>query len=163
MISTKNVPVDQLADLKKANARVKGVDSKPIVLSIPLGVPNMKEAIDKAIESHPNAVALCDGVIYSKGWHCIFYGQNKYVVEGTPIYADRSSTNSYNQQVQPMQQNNYQASQTAAVQLFHEVQAGETIASIAQAYNVSIRDILSWNKLSSNVLNAGMRLVIYLQ
>lgn len=42
LISTKNVPMDQTLDLAKADKRVKGEDSKGIVLSVPLGMPNMK-------------------------------------------------------------------------------------------------------------------------
>lgn len=53
---------------------------------IPLGFPNMKEAIDKAIEKYPGAIGLVDGVVKSKGWTAILYGQNSYVVEGTPLY-----------------------------------------------------------------------------
>ena len=51
----------------------------------------------------------------------------------------------------------------AAVQLVHEVQASETLASIAAAYKVSVRDLLTWNRLSSNVVKAGTRLIVYLQ
>ena len=47
--------------------------------------------------------------------------------------------------------------------MIHEVQTGETLASIAAAYKVSVRDLLTWNRLSSNVVNPGTRLLIYLQ
>lgn len=157
LISTKNVPLERTGDLAKADSRVKGQDSKGMILSIPLGMPNMKEAIDRAIESYPGAVALSDGVVYSKGWTCLFYGKNKYVVEGTPVYlnANAQSAAPVSAAVQP--------AVPAAVQLIHEVQQGETLASIAAAYKVSVRDLLTWNRLSSNVVQTGTRLVVYLQ
>ena len=46
----------------------------------------MKEAIDRAIESVPGAVALVDGVVtYSYFYIPYIYGQETYVVEGTPL------------------------------------------------------------------------------
>lgn len=173
MISTKNVPIGQTAELAKAGSRVEGIDSKSIVLGIPLGMPNMKEAIDKAIESYPGAVALSDGVIYSKGWHCFFYGQNKFVVQGTPVYptgkgsigsvnnAPAGYQNQNQSQYQYPNQNQYQ--QAPMVQIIHEVQNGETLSDIAAAYKVSIRDIASWNRLNSNVITPGTRLLILVQ
>lgn len=80
VISSKNIPITELGvEFKKAEKRVKGVDSKWSILFIS-GIPNMKEAIDRAIEKYPGAVALADGVIYSKIWNCILLGQNQYVV-----------------------------------------------------------------------------------
>ena len=51
----------------------------------PTGTPNIKEAIDRAIESVPGAVALLDGVLSYSSWNAILYGQIKYIVEGTPL------------------------------------------------------------------------------
>lgn len=161
LISTKNVPLERTEDLVKADTRVKGQDSKGMILSIPLGVPNMKEAIDRAIESYPGAVALSDGVVYSKGWTCFFYGKSKYVVEGTPVYLNGNSP--ANTGVQPAVRSGAPAAAPAAVQLVHEVQPGETLASIAGAYKVSVRDLLTWNRLASNVVEPGSRLIVYLQ
>jgi len=86
IISTKNIDLARGADFKRGQARIEGVDSVSIIIFVPTGTPNIKEAIDRAIESVPGAVALLDGVIYAKSW-CIplLYGQNKYVVEGTPL------------------------------------------------------------------------------
>lgn len=64
---------------------------------------------------------------------------------------------------QQKQQRRAGAAPAAAVQMIHEVQTGETLASIAAAYKVSVRDLLTWNRLSSNVVNPGTRLLIYLQ
>lgn len=93
IISSKNVPItDKGTEFQKATSRVKGVDSKWSVLFVP-GVPNMKEAIDRAIEQYPGAVALTDGVVYQKSWTCFLVGQNKYIVEGTPLYPEQHDAN----------------------------------------------------------------------
>ncbi|MFW5768055.1 MAG: hypothetical protein ACOCXO_06780 [Bacteroidota bacterium] len=52
----------------------------------------MKEAIDVAIESTPGCVALMDGVVYSKAWFVVFYGQSMYVIEGTPLIDPSSAS-----------------------------------------------------------------------
>lgn len=79
-ISTKNVKLPTKAKGK----RVTGEDCVPVIL-FPLGVPNMKEAIDEAIESAgENYDALVDGVVYHINQSFLF-GQICYRVEGTPI------------------------------------------------------------------------------
>ncbi len=55
------------------------------------------------------------------------------------------------------------AAPASAVQLVHEVQQGETLASIAAACKVSVRELLTWNRLASNVVEPGTRLLVYLQ
>lgn len=45
---------------------------------------------------------------------------------------------------------------------FHEVKDGETLASIAKQYGVSMGNIISWNKLNSNVITEGSKLKIYI-
>ncbi|MFZ2603484.1 MAG: hypothetical protein WAX79_05750, partial [Candidatus Omnitrophota bacterium] len=49
------------------------------------GVPNIKTAIDKAIESVPGAVALLDGVVSQKSFYILLFGGYGYIVEGTPL------------------------------------------------------------------------------
>lgn len=46
--------------------------------------------------------------------------------------------------------------------LYHKVRIGETIYQIATRYNVSEKDIVAWNKLSSNMAKVGQRLLIFL-
>ena len=56
------------------------------IIFIPTGTVNIKEALDKAIESTPGCVALLDGVIYSKFWWIPYiYGQQSATIEGTPL------------------------------------------------------------------------------
>jgi uncharacterized lipoprotein YajG len=86
LISSKNIDLSHGADFKRSSTRVKGEDKRQIFFIIPTGVPNAKEAMDKAIESVPGAVALLDGVINKKAWSIPFiYGEVSYEVEGTPL------------------------------------------------------------------------------
>lgn len=152
VISTKNVPLGKnAATMQKANQRVKGVDKSHMVLFIPFGSPNMKEAIDKAIEKYPGAVGLADGVIKSKSMWFLLYGQNSYIVEGTPIYETTP-------EAKEVATDNAQNGETMV--FFHEVKNGETIADIAKTYNVSVADIIKWNKLSSADAIVGEKLKI---
>ncbi len=86
IISTKNIDLSQMAKFKRGDTRVKGEDSKYIVIIIPTGTPSMKQAIDNAIQSVPGCVGLLDGVVYYK-WFYIPYvvGKFSYLVEGTPL------------------------------------------------------------------------------
>lgn len=85
-ISTKNVDWSKASTFTRSPARTKGEDTVHIIIFIPTGSPNMKEAVDRAIESKPGGVALVDGVVYSKFWWIPYiYGQVSYVVEGTPL------------------------------------------------------------------------------
>lgn len=180
VISSKNIPITEMGvEFKKAEKRVKGVDSKWSILFIS-GIPNMKEAIDRAIEKYPGAVALADGVIYSKIWNCILLGQNQYVVEGTPIYLDcRNNNSGLSNEGNYIPQQTSQSSccqqkvqeepsqvllqQKNVMRVTHNVQTGETLAAIATAYGVSIPEIIKWNKLESNTVYKGMKLIIYIQ
>jgi len=46
--------------------------------------------------------------------------------------------------------------------IYHKVKIGETITQIALQYNVSKKDIITWNNLSSNMARVGQRLLIIL-
>lgn len=86
LISTKNIDLTRGASFKRAQSRVTGEDSVCIIIIIPTGVPNMKTAIDKAIESVPGAIALLDGVLSQKVWYIPYiFGKSSFVVEGTPL------------------------------------------------------------------------------
>ncbi len=85
IISTKNIDLSHAANFKKGQQRNKGEDKVYWLVFIPLGVPNLKEAIDKTIEQTPGAVALVDGVVYQKSMWFILTGFSAYIVEGTPL------------------------------------------------------------------------------
>ena len=141
IISTRNVPIGQKsAVLEKAGSRVKGKDTAHSFLMLQFGLPNMKEAIDKALEKYYGAVALADGVVKSNWWSIFIYGQNSIIVEGTPIYEPEGS-----------------------VMFFYEVKEGDTVSSIAETYKVTLGQVLKWNELSTPEVPAGTKLKLYVK
>lgn len=85
--STKNINVEDSLHRVDYDNRVTGKDVKHIVVIFPTGQPNMKEAMDNAIEKAPKAVALSNVTVKSVGWYIPWiYGQNSFVVEGNPMY-----------------------------------------------------------------------------
>ena len=161
VISTKNYPIGnaEAAAITKADKRVKGVDKRHIILCFPFGTPNMKQAIDRAIEAYPGAIGLADGVVKSKYWWALLYGQSSYIVEGTPIYPNTgAAAGNANYQT-----TSNSAQQGSALLFFHEVKSGETLADIAKTYGVSISDIIRWNGLSSTAISPGTKLKVQLQ
>ena len=84
LLSTKNIDLTKASTFKRSTSRVTGEDTISIIIFIPTGVPHVKEAVDKALEGVPGAVALVDGVVKSSGWWFIF-GQSSIIVEGTPL------------------------------------------------------------------------------
>lgn len=83
--STKNYNLNSNNFVK--GARVTGEDSAPVVL-FPLGIPNVKTAIDRAIEKNRCSVALGDLVVTEYN-HSFIFGKFGFIVEGTSII-DRS-------------------------------------------------------------------------
>ena len=85
-ISSKNIDLTKGASFERGKARVIGEDSANIIVIIPTGTPNAKEALDRAIEKEPGAVALLDGVITHSSWYIPYiYGKTTITVEGTPL------------------------------------------------------------------------------
>jgi hypothetical protein len=79
--STKNYNINSTEFIK--GPRVTGEDTYPVIL-FPLGIPNMKTAIDKAIEKDECAVGLSDLVI-SQLNHSFLIGSIGYRAEGNLI------------------------------------------------------------------------------
>jgi hypothetical protein len=82
IISSKNIDLSKGANFKRGTNRVEGKDlvHSGGGFAGPMA-PNMKTAIDRAIESVPGTVALVDGVIYQiMGSFSV-----GYKVEGTPL------------------------------------------------------------------------------
>lgn len=86
--STKNYNLNSNQFVK--GERVTADDSVPVVL-FPLGIPNMKTAMDKAIEKNKCSVALTDVVITSLNY-AFLVGKIGYRVEGTQVI-DTSQSN----------------------------------------------------------------------
>lgn len=200
VISTQNVPLTERGEvLLKANSRVQGSDTKWQILFVP-GIPSMKEAIDRAIRKYHGAVALADGVVYSKAWSIGLFGQSTYTVEGTPLYPlhsgggvtttpveyQRSENGNSNQQVQyyhydtpqtqiqtqPQTQTQTQpqtrtqqqpaTSTQRVMRVTHIVEGEKSVSELAVMYEVSVSDILIWNKMNTTSLTKGQKVIIYL-
>jgi hypothetical protein len=85
-VSSKNFEWSRAGEYQRTSRRVAGEDKVHIIIFFPTGVSHTKEAMDRAIESVPGAVALVDGVIKTKSWYIpLIYGQYSWVVEGTPL------------------------------------------------------------------------------
>ncbi|KFD19704.1 hypothetical protein GTPT_1635 [Tatumella ptyseos ATCC 33301] len=83
--STKNYDINSNHFIK--GARVTGEDSAPVVI-FPLGIPNVKTAIDNAIEKDKCSVALSDLVVTQYN-HSFLFGKFGFIVEGNQVI-DRS-------------------------------------------------------------------------
>jgi hypothetical protein len=87
LISSKNV---NLADFSNAKAeetgeKTRGEDCQHIIVFVPTGVPNMKTAVDRALESK-DAYMLTNARLTSSFFYIPYiYGQEKYIVTGTPV------------------------------------------------------------------------------
>lgn len=86
MVSSKNIDLSRGASFVRGKSRVTGEDMAHWIIIVPTSTVNIKEALDRAIESTPGCVALLDGVIYTKFWWIPYiYGQQVAIVEGTPL------------------------------------------------------------------------------
>lgn len=173
VISSKNVPItEEGVALKKAESRVQGKDSKISVLFFG-GIPDMKEAIDRAIEKHPGAIALTDGVVKYKSWTCFFFGKNQYIVEGTPLFAEQKTPETLNiinpstptsteeKPTEPTSDNKKEIEPTR-IRIIHTVERNETLTTIAEMYGVSAVQIIKWNDLTSNKVSVGKKLNLFI-
>jgi hypothetical protein len=83
IISTKNINIDA----KKGN-RAEGKDCAYYLFGLlPIFkiAPNLKDAIDNAIESQGEANGLVDGVVYRKFFYFFIISQDCYLVKGNII------------------------------------------------------------------------------
>lgn len=89
IVSTKNVDLSRAAEFKWSPRMVRGRDVVHWVTIFPLswsGDPELKPAIDRAIQSVPGCVALVDGRIRESFWYIpLLYGQHSLIAEGTPL------------------------------------------------------------------------------
>lgn len=76
--STKNYNINSTKFVK--GKRVTGEDTYPVII-FPVGIPNVKAAMDNAIEQDKCAVALSD-VVVSQLNHSFLFGSVGYRIEG---------------------------------------------------------------------------------
>jgi hypothetical protein len=79
LISTKNVDIG--GKYKKLDTRFKAEDRKPVIIGIPIGIPNIKTAVDNCIESGKGEL-LTNAVLDVSFWTMIVYGEQWYTVTG---------------------------------------------------------------------------------
>ncbi|WP_156776858.1 hypothetical protein [Nitrococcus mobilis] len=85
--STKNMDIKKTLHRVDESVRLKDKDVKHIIIFFPTGIPNIKEAMDNAIEQKPGAVGLSNVTVKRGGWYIPFiYGQDYFEVEGNPVY-----------------------------------------------------------------------------
>lgn len=86
VLSSKNVNLANFSNsqAEESGEMVKGEDMTHIIWYFPLGIPNLKEAVDRALESE-NAYMLTNARIKWSFWWVYLYGQEKYTVRGTPV------------------------------------------------------------------------------
>lgn len=84
LVSTKNIDLSNANfDIKKGQ-RAKGEDCVVLLLGVPLGVPNLEKAVDKALEAGRGNV-MVDQVTYANAVSFIIAGQSCIQVEGTVL------------------------------------------------------------------------------
>lgn len=85
-LSSKNIDFSNLDMEASENApMVEGEDSKAIIFLFSTGVPNLKEAVDRAIESG-GGTALTDVSIYYAHWYIPYIvGESKFRVRGKVV------------------------------------------------------------------------------
>ena len=87
LLSSKNVNLASFSNAKaeQAGEKTKGVDCKHIICIFPTGVPNLKQAVDRALEAK-SAYMLTNARVTEQFFYIpLIYGQEKFVVEGTAV------------------------------------------------------------------------------
>ena len=87
LVSTKNIDLSDTRLDAKLGKRQTAEDCVFSILGlIPLGVPNMKTAVDKALEAGKGNVMI-DEVTWIEGYYFILVGESCIKVEGTVLTA----------------------------------------------------------------------------
>lgn len=93
-----------------------------------------KEMVGPFLDNEKNIYAYKDSVFF-----------NQKVLANPSRY-----TASYRHEVPP-----------GSIRIIYKVKKGDVLGSIAQRYNVSVRQLKDWNNLYRNLIRVGQRLVIY--
>ncbi len=85
-LSSKNIDLSNLdMDAEEGAPIVEGEDSKLIIFIFGSGPPNLKEAVDRAIEAG-DGTALSDVSIYFTNWYIPYIvGESKFRVRGKVV------------------------------------------------------------------------------
>lgn len=86
IVSTKNIEFGKLSSMEKSTKRTTGEDKASIIVVVPTRSIKIDQAISNTINGIPGCIALLDGVVYSKFWWIPYiYGEQKFVIEATPL------------------------------------------------------------------------------
>src|SRR5699024_1368983 len=103
------------------------------------------------------AIAVKHGVSVQKikDWNGL---TSNYIYSGDVLNVSKAGTPA--PKPTPTEKDNNQSSGNTSTTNVHVVKAGESVNLIAQKYGVTAAQIKSWNKLSSNLIHPGDRLVV---
>lgn len=83
-VSTKNIDFTDFRLDSKMGTRTQGKDCKWVILGVPTGVPNLKDAVDDALVTG-NGVVLIDEVTRVETTPMIIAAKSCIIVEGTAL------------------------------------------------------------------------------
>lgn len=85
--SSKNMDIKKSLHRVDSKKRVTGIDQKTMYVLTLMDFPNMKNAMDNAIEKNSECVGLSDVVVHFEQIYIPFImHRQRYIVEGNPIY-----------------------------------------------------------------------------
>ena len=102
VISTKSIDWSRASEFTRSNQRIEGEDMYHIIIFIPTKFNiSIEEAVDKALQKVPGAIALIDAVLRYKSFYFPYiYGRFGYYIEGNilldPKYAASADEESSN-------------------------------------------------------------------
>ena len=87
LLTSKNVNLNDFSteEAEKSAEMVYGEDCGHIICIFPTGVPNLKEAVDRALESKDAYMLTNARLKYTFFYIPYIYGQMKYEVKGYPV------------------------------------------------------------------------------
>ena len=86
VISTRNIEWSRAAEYQRDNRRVMGEDLAHIIVVVPTKFNvTIEDAVDKALDKVPGAVALVDAVLRYKQVYAVVYQRLSYIVEGSVL------------------------------------------------------------------------------
>ena len=112
-----------------------------------------------------------NGYQYQQSDYNNSYYQNQYNYQSKPSQKQYQQQNQYNNnttnyetdyyQNNKSSNNNYSESDDET--FIHQVKQGETLKSIAETYDVTIKDLILWNNLKNNAVKPGQKIKINLK
>jgi hypothetical protein len=86
VITTKNIDLSNFSTHSDMTREpVVGEDEQYIICIIPTGIPNVEEAIDKALEKGKGQMLVDAALYYEWFYFPYIYGYGKYEIKGTPV------------------------------------------------------------------------------